>query len=286
MRVHLSNRHAFTLVELLVVIAIIGILVALLLPAIQAAREAARRTECNNNLKQISVAFQNHHDAYGLFADGGYQWTSSRSLTGSDPKIAPHQDWGWLYQILPFVEQEDLWSHEDSNYVRRTPVKAYFCPTRRKPMVIGSRAVNDYAGNAGLYTSTGATWGEGRDGGVVVRRGRAPRIKFASITDGTSNTILAGEKRLDMHAIGNAQCDDNEGYTSGWDWDIVRWGNDPPLPDRRAGDQCEVRFGSAHPAGTQFALCDGSVRFIAFTVDRTMFRRGCHRGDGETVEFD
>ena len=229
------NRRAFTLVELLVVIAIIGLLVALLLPAIQAAREAARRAECSNNLKQIGLAFHNHHDAYGLFADGGEHYGSGRSKYGGapdgDPLIAPHQHWGWLYQLLPFVEEEDLWLHEDDNYLRRTPIDTYYCPTRRGPMLVAGQAVNDYAGNAGHYTSTGYAWGDGLNGGVVIRRGRGPgRITVASIIDGTANVILAGEKRLDTLAIGNAQCDDNEGVTAGWDWDIVRWGNDPPQP--------------------------------------------------------
>jgi len=297
---HPSNRRAFTLVELLVVIAIIGILVALLLPAIQAAREAARRTECTNNLKQIAVACHNHHDALGLLPDGGWRWTSWRSgvsglprggnrILGEDPAIAPKQDWGWLYQILIFVEEESLWSHEDDRYVYRATVESNFCPTRRPPTIVSNgRAVNDYAGNGGLYTSTRATWGEGRNGGVFVRRGRVSRVTFASILDGTANTILAGEKRLDLQAMreGRAQCDDNEGHSSGWDWDIIRWGNDPPQPDPNRRDYCEVLFGSSHPGGAQFALCDGSVRLITFDVDRTMFRRACHRNDGETVDFD
>ena len=284
MRTQSSGTRGFTLVELLVVIAIIGILVALLLPAIQAAREAARRTHCSNNLKQIGIACQNHHDIYHLFPDGGESYGSNRSLSGRDPKIAPHQEWGWLYQILPFHEQQDLWMHEDDNYIRRATVDGYFCRSRRAPMEIGgTHAVNDYAGNAGLYTSTGYAWGDGLNGGVVVRRARGTTITMASITDGTANTILAGEKRLDTLALGNFQCDDNEGHTSGWDWDIVRWGNDPPEPDRRGGDQCEVLFGSAHPGGTQFVFGDGSVHLISYDVDRTMFQRACHRSDGETL---
>ena len=87
--------------------------------------------------------------------------------------------------------------------------------------------MNDYAGNGGLYTSTGYDWGDGQHGGVLVRRNKAST--FPGRHQGrSSNTILVGEKRIDTRAIGTFQCDDNEGHTSGWDWDIIRWGNDPP----------------------------------------------------------
>lgn len=285
----LSDRTAFTLVELLVVIAIIGVLVSLLLPAVQAARESAARTQCANNLKQIGVAFANHHSALTWFPDGGESWTSSRTGQGASPnlntpKMAPEQYWGWLYQILPYMEREALWNDPDDDVVRRTPIPSYFCPTRRRPMVIGgTHAVNDYAGNGGLYTSTGAMWGDGKNGGVLVRRKQSIQITLMDIKDGTTNTILVGEKRVDSGALGSFQCDDNEGHTSGWDWDIIRWGNDPPQPDRDGGDQCEVLFGSAHPAGTQFVLCDGSVRLVTFDVNRTVFQNACHRYDRQAT---
>lgn len=282
-----KSRRAFTLVELLVVIAIIGILVALLLPAIQTARESARRTQCTNNVKQLALACQNHHSAYMRFPDGGEAYNVPRTTNSGVPVLAPEQFWGWLYQILPFMEQEALHGHLSDAYIQATPVPGYFCPSRRKPMVIGnSRAVNDYAGNGGLYTTTGWSWGDGQNGGVLVRRKRGTDITTASILDGTSNTILAGEKRLDRLAIGSFQCDDNEGHTSGWDWDIIRWGNDPPLPDRQGTDQCEVLFGSQHLGGTVFSLCDGSTRFINFDIDRIAFQRACHRMDGEVTNFN
>jgi len=276
------GRHrGFTLVELLVVIAIIGVLVSLLLPAVQAAREAARRTQCQNQLKQMSLGFHNHHDVHLSFATGGQDYYSARTFTNGKPEVVARQGWGWLYQLLPYIEQQNLWDLPTDSQVQSSPVKTYYCPTRRQPSVVGTRAVNDYAGNAGLYTSTGYAWGDGYNG-CIVRNNRAP-IGFQSITDGTANTILVGEKRLDRLAMGTAQCDDNEGYTSGWDWDVVRWGNTPPLPDRRGFDQCEVLFGALHPGGVNFGLADGSVRFISYTVDATTFQRLCARDDGNPV---
>lgn len=282
------RRQAFTLVELLVVIAIIGILVALLLPAVQAAREAARRTECQNNLKQIGLAFQNHHDVYSLLPTGGRDYFSARTwvggVVGSSPEVVNRQDWNWTYQILPYVEQQSLWAESNDAVVKRSTVKFYFCPTRRRPMVIGGNAMVDFAGNGGLYTSTGYAWGDGVTG-VVVRNTLRP-IGLQHLTDGTSCTVLAGEKRLDTRAIGTAQCDDNEGYGEGWDWDVIRWGNDPPQKDRFGFDQCEVLYGSAHSVGINVVLADGSVRVISYTVDRTTFQRLCHRNDDNPVNMN
>jgi len=280
-----TRRGAFTLVELLVVIAIIGILVALLLPAVQAAREAARRTQCQNNLKQISLGFHNHHDIHKLLPTGGMDYFSARTFVNQAPEVLNRQGWGWMYQILPYIEQENLWAETNDTILQRATVSSYFCPTRRRPMVIANaRGMNDFAGNAGIYTSTGYPWGDGVTG-AVVRNNQGP-IGFQNITDGLSNTILVGEKRLDQFAIGTYQCDDNEGFTAGWDWDGVRWGNDPPQKDRKGGDQCEVLFGSAHSSGIDVTLADGSVRIIQYTVDRTVFQRACNRLDGQPVELN
>ena len=283
-------RSGFTLVELLVVIAIIGILVGLTLPAVEYARESARRAECANNLKQIGLAFFNHHSSLKVYPDGGYTPSCTRSQDAGVPKITPNQDWGWLYQILPYIEQQSLWSDPDDFTIQKTPVKGFFCPSRRKPMTVGSgaamRAVNDYAGNGGLYSGTGFAWGDGLTGGVLVRRGYGQQITSANINDGTSNTILVGEKRLDRRAIGSLQCDDNEGHTSGWDWDIIRWGNSPTLPDRiDTPEVCELFFGSAHAGGVNFVFCDGSIKIISYDVDQKVFEYGCNRYDGNSVKF-
>jgi prepilin-type N-terminal cleavage/methylation domain-containing protein len=149
-----KRRIAFTLVELLVVIAIIGILIALLLPAVQAAREAARRTQCNNHLKQLCLAFHTHHDVHKFFPAGGrgnnyhitYQYTGSSGPaaeftdTCGPPEIAPRQNAGWGFQILPYMEQQALFEgaggttpEEKITVAYQGVIPTHFCPSRRAP---------------------------------------------------------------------------------------------------------------------------------------------------------
>jgi prepilin-type N-terminal cleavage/methylation domain-containing protein/prepilin-type processing-associated H-X9-DG protein len=295
-------RLGLTLVELLVVIAIIAILIGLLAPAVQRVREAASRVQCQNNLKQLGLAFHNHHDAYKAFAMGGEQAPTTRTwmpeltfapVPGQVPGILENQYWGWAYQILPFVENENLWREPDNSVVEATPLAIYFCPSRRAPMVIrpeaggvdplsNARAMLDYGGNGG--TDGEDNIGFGRDG-VVVRR-QAGRVSFASVIDGTSNTLLVGEKRMNVGRLGTFQHDDNEGWTSGWDWDAIRWGNEKPAPDHRDNQILGCNgFGSSHPSGFNAVFCDGSVRTISYAVDHEMFRRACIRNDGHVIDL-
>jgi prepilin-type N-terminal cleavage/methylation domain-containing protein/prepilin-type processing-associated H-X9-DG protein len=320
----LLRRRAFTLVELLVVIAIIGVLVALLLPAVQAAREASRRSKCMNSLRQFGLAFHNHNDVVGLFPDGGENWSPTaypRTFQQGAPATAPNQNWGWGYQILPYIEQTNVWTDPSDDRVRGATLPIYFCSSRRKPMAIIVGPTNppipagmlDYVGNAGteafldpIQTQVvngigvdipGAAVGNGTDGVVVRRPGGFPNrgqsLRLAIITDGTSNTLLIGEKRLRVENIGRAQPHDDQGYTSGWDRDEVCWCNVPPEPDRRGQDGF-YQFGSAHPSGFNSVFCDGSVRVIRYNIQSNnnptatnplgVWQRLCKRDDGMTVD--
>ena len=291
-----NSRVAFTLVELLVVIAIIGILIALLLPAVQAAREAARRTECINNLKQIGLAFHNHHDTFHHFPDGGEYWNTNRTMISGNPAVSPSQNWGWAYQVLPFMEQENLWILQNDREVRESPIATYFCPSRRAPMQIFDRRYGDsyqfdYAGNGGVSRTEPAagSYGNGRDGAVVRRpnqanTNRSAVVKFANITDGSATTLLVGEKYVRPDRLGFNQPDEDQGWVSGWDWDTIRWGFNPPLVARR-GVWAPDRFGSYHPAGMNGLMCDASVQFFPNNTDANVFRAICTRYGGETVEL-
>jgi len=282
------TRRAFTLVELLVVIAIIGILIGMLLPAVQQVREAARRSTCMNNIRQVALAVHNFEGAHKILPDGGKDWFSPRSrVGGTGIANAPNQNWGFLYQIASYVEQENLYLHHDDNFIRKTPVNLYFCPTRRQATVKGGiRAVNDYVGNGGHRGTDGISgWGDGKYGGAIIRAGFGPEITFASFQDGTSHSILVGEKAVNPSHYQSFACSDNEGWTSGWDWDIIRWGSRRPIKDREAGN-CEDRFGSAHPTGTVFAFADGSTDFISDNVDELLFTNSCHIFDGSEYQFN
>lgn len=272
--------HGFTLVELLVVIAIIGVLIGMLLPAVQSVREAARRTVCSNNMKQMGLAIHSHELAIGIFPDGGYHFRSSRTLINGRAASAPKQDWGWLYQILPFIEQDNLHQTSGNGDVQKTTIPFYFCPSRRASTVKGGRrAQTDYAGNGGHHNGRRFPWAEGKIGGVIVRARETLPVGFVEIEDGASNTIIAGEKALHPRYYNDFSCSDNEGWASGWDWDIIRWGNQPPISDWDANN-CEQRFGSSHLVGSNFLFVDGSVHFLSNQVDEQGFKAATHRNDG------
>ncbi len=292
----LAPAGGFTLVELLVVITIIGILIALLLPAVQAAREAARRTQCSNHLKQIALAFHGYHEKHGCFPDGGKNYCDPPIEAGTSPNCSsgepdtwrPYLDgraeWSWTYQILPYIEQQTIYDETNKYVIYQTPVVSYYCPTRRRAALYNSYAKVDYAGCAGSNSSNG----------VVDRRGRKT-ISFTLVRDGASNTMLVGEKQLNPDRLGLTY-DDNEPYVApGWDSEIFRRGQAayPPRPDSEhrsvtAADPNSGSsvFGSSHPGVFVTSLVDGSTRTISYAIDLEVFEYFCRRNDGKPVTLD
>jgi prepilin-type N-terminal cleavage/methylation domain-containing protein len=310
-------RRGFTLIELLVVIAIIGILIALLLPAVQKVREAANRTKCKNNLKQIGLAFHNHHDVYGVFPSGGLQWTAGndRVWDGSPGALTPavydKQAWGWAYQILPFIEQNTLWAATDDDEVTSHPIPLYFCPsvgqirvyhyTQNGDTTTTTRAMLDYLGNGGSYGyDVYVTPGASLDGPLVPSYSLSHHsVRLTDITDGTGNTALIGEKMLYPKAFaGQSYCSDDQGYVDGWDNDTIGLAkgqggaNAAPVPPKQIvpygpepGNDCGSIFGSIHEA-CHFVFCDGSVHAVNFGINPTNWLRLCSINDGQTVDPD
>jgi len=297
------RRSGFTLIELLVVIAIIAVLIALLLPAVQQAREAARRSQCKNNLKQMGIAFHSHLDAYKYFPSGGYSWPYAPDFENDKPLIAPRQRCGWAFQILQFMEQGSVWKGgpgptiaDRQRFIIQTPVPTFFCPSRRPPTMLSP--VADWYG----ATGPGGTYGHGvidyagsnlNNNGVIVQTtvnqdwatGNGP-VSTSAISDGTSNTLLVGEKRLNVQSLGSYQSDDNEGYSSGWDHDTMRYTDRQPLRDFQGSGDGNQRFGSSHSGSFHVLLADGSSRGLNYSIDLTLFHRLGQRRDGKPVSLD
>ncbi|QDU25411.1 hypothetical protein ETAA8_04790 [Anatilimnocola aggregata] len=290
-RIFPALNSGFTLVELLVVIAIIGVLVALLLPAVQAARESARRTQCANNLKQFGLSFQNHHDTYGRLPSAG------GNSTGNPP--TDRREWGWGYEVLPYIEQRPLFENSNDTLVRSTVLKSYVCPTRRQPKLFNGTSRSDYAGNGATRADSDGATGPVAKCDALSSAFKSGKVRLGEVTDGTANVVLLGEKLVNRPTMGGSSSPDDWSDNETWagpgypDGDVMR-GSLPvgslwytPIADTKLAtpphNQLFFRFGSAHPSGAQFVYCDGSVRTIAFNVDATNFMRACVLNDGEPV---
>jgi prepilin-type N-terminal cleavage/methylation domain-containing protein/prepilin-type processing-associated H-X9-DG protein len=273
-----QRRDGFTLIELLVVIAIIGTLMGLLVPAVQKIREAASRATCQNNLRQIGIGFHNHHSVLHTFPTGGWDALTAPNYINHTPALGELQRAGWAFQVLPYVEAEVTWrgGQAITDTARalvaiRTVNPLFFCSSRRAPQTISyldnyvppltggkiKHALCDYAAS-------------NKDGTGVIRQVQA--IRIAQITDGTSNTLMVSEKRLNLLYLGQKQTDDNQGYTAGYNYDTVRKTSRPPLPDYRAqfGDGGGL-FGSSHTGGINALFADASVHFIPYSVSKQTF---------------
>jgi prepilin-type N-terminal cleavage/methylation domain-containing protein/prepilin-type processing-associated H-X9-DG protein len=316
-----SGPAAFTLVELLVVIAIIGILIGLLLPAVQKVREAANRVKCANNLKQMGLAIANHETTYSQLPTDGWGW-----LWMGDPDQPNNrfQPGGWVYNILPFLEQNQI--HQLGAGLRdpsqqaqriaamqmmaRTPIPLFNCPTRRRALPypdVSSHmyyvytfpqfhndqgARSDYAACAGdgqhdeIFGGPD-TWAHGLSDswwdqnhptseytGVIYQRSETT---IAEILNGTSNTYLVGEKYLNPNDYETGlDGGDNENLCVGMDNDLSRTSLYPPMQDKR-GVLNTYAFGSAHPSGFNMLYCDGSVRYLTYSLDLAIHKQAGRR---------
>lgn len=303
-----KRRFGFTLVELLVVIAIIGVLVALLLPAVQQAREAARRMSCSNNMRQMGIATHNHHDQFKQLPHAGVDWTYPPRYINGVAQVKEQQFAGWGFQLLPFLEQQQLFDGagmpDDNTRMRNAiaaAIPAYYCPSRRPAKT--KKPTGSWYGPSGTYshgqTDYASANADGNNGVIVkmdIDGSQNPTVVVGgleSVIDGTSNVLMFGEKRVALYQIVDYASDDNEGYTSGWDHDVVRGMGDAranpvwtrvPLPDLKAWGDGQLRFGSSHPAGFNMCLADASVRFIPYNIDGVLFARlGC-RNDGISIQ--
>jgi prepilin-type processing-associated H-X9-DG protein/prepilin-type N-terminal cleavage/methylation domain-containing protein len=275
------RRHwteGFTLIELLVVISIIMILVSLLAPAVQSAREAARRIKCANQMKQVGLALQMHHDALQCFPSNGgwdgqqriaavngsqvaiYSHNLSEGVTRywgvGDPRLSPQEQTGsWAYAILPYLEHETV--HRDRAW--ETSVSAFVCPSRRAAIAEPVVAQDQF----GKYEGGGWRWGKtdyAANGLVIANRPRTALL--ADLVNGASNTILAGEKALDPQLR----------QSQTWYWDEPFFSGGSQGTSRRglllaryfSGNDFKGNWGSAHPGGAQFLFADGSVRLLSY----------------------
>jgi prepilin-type N-terminal cleavage/methylation domain-containing protein/prepilin-type processing-associated H-X9-DG protein len=311
------RRNGFTLVELLVVIAIIGVLIALLLPAVQAAREAARRMSCTNNLKQQVLGFHNYHDVHEKFP------------------MSPSWDnrWGWTIPLLPFIEQNAFYQNLDKNVaswhannwtlLTRDPLPppCFLCPSdpwnqelcEEENFAAPNWKIRqiDYAINTGDYRNetgigevelndlsnpTGGSNGYGLQLAMVnglTRPARGPMSRylwtanFSDITDGTANTFLLGEC-IGYLCIGQNFIFQSSGTTA----HPINYQNEqliktPPTQSPTTNQQWDASYGfrSMHSGGASFALCDGSVKFVAESVDHAAYRAMASRAGGETLRI-
>jgi prepilin-type N-terminal cleavage/methylation domain-containing protein/prepilin-type processing-associated H-X9-DG protein len=307
------KRRAFTLVELLVVIAIIGILVALLLPAVQAARESARRATCSNHLKQLSLGCHEFHDARLNFPTGRYGDYDDWTAFGGP--FENSSSWSWLADILPFIEQTGVVEQggipttplDQSPAVAMT-IKTFLCPSdlakADSPYVQQSHylrtslkaGLTNYKGVQGSnfcwgpWTNPGTNgndcepWFHG-DGLLYPMVWQRPK-RFAEILDGSSNTFMIGED------VWNKQTPGANRYGQGYGWahavEACRTAAIPPNLKQPGGIPASAwelhhGFKSRHPGGVQFAFADGSVTLIRDNVPLGLYRALGTISGGETV---
>ncbi|WP_417749419.1 DUF1559 domain-containing protein [Rosistilla oblonga] len=316
------QRSAFTLVELLVVIAIIGILVGLLLPAVQQAREAARRMQCSNNLKQMGLAMHNYHDVHGCFPAGFYRRSYSYS-TFSGP------GWGWGTMILPQIEENNRYEalQVNNQFASDDPtilefsqplVSAFVCPSAPASEDLNpefknsssepSHGLSTYKGVFGdlntqyNYSGDDCSYYQGSciKGGNGIFSANSS-TKFRDVTDGTTHTVMIGEVPFGANGTRNSSGDLIQYRGAVW-IGVTTGGASSNVATHQtlrgvtaSGSQSSLygingsssyAFGSHHPGGAQFVVSDGSTRFFSETMDGVTINRIANKEDGEVTGDD
>jgi len=274
-----ASKRGFTLIELAVSIAVMSTLIALLLPGVQSARESARRSDCQNRLKQWGLALHNYHDAHSVLPPGSI----SRS-----PALSPFSGWGWQAMVLPQMEQSSLYAQCDfsmhtahgpnRNLIGR-PVPSTHCPSdvADEALMVDlpthgliRLATGNYAGSVGVLSGLSNT-------------------RFAHITDGLSQTLLVGERNVHPGTDGTIP------FMSSWcgilSENNVFISSSAPYAYATAvrlinsSSTSSLVFSSRHPMGANFTLADGSVRFIPASIDAQVYEALGTPAGNETISF-
>jgi prepilin-type N-terminal cleavage/methylation domain-containing protein len=292
--IRIANRRGFTLIELLVSIAMIAILIALLLPAVQQAREAARRTQCRNHLKQIGLALHNYHDMFNTLPPG---WIG---VTAGQPDVSGINGWSWAARLLPQLDQMPLYNAINFNAQvgsafnggqRVTVLPALRCPSDVGPDRWTISIVDTTAPLADLAAgSYGGVFGTDEVEDCNLSVAGMPcnsdgvfflnsRVRFADVTDGLSNTLAVGE-RATRSAKGWFYA--WAGLVGGGEEPICRFLGDTGFPPNHS--QADIDdFGSYHTGGAQFLLGDGAIRFISASIDLGVYRSIASRAAGDAA---
>ncbi len=293
------GQRGFTLIELLVVIAVIGILVALLLPAVQQARAAARRTQCKNNLKQIGLAFHNYHDVHNVLPMGSSSETAVGSW-GMTAHVLPYLELGNTYQLIDFENsgcctavkllQNATPSQPDPS---SNPINVFYCPddfNSNIQLLSGPTGPSPNTYDCGLLFSgdymgvSGITEGNPGCSGIIDGKGTfysMSKTRFRDFTDGTSQTMIIGERGIPSdigwgwYLCGGTECEHyistERGLSAGKN--VPSW------------QGTLRRFWSWHHGGAHFIMGDGSVQFFSYSMDFDTFRNLSTRNGGEVVSF-
>jgi prepilin-type N-terminal cleavage/methylation domain-containing protein len=277
-----SIRRGFGMIELLVVIAIIAFLIALLVPAVQKVREAATRTQSTNNVKQIGLAFHNFHDVFKQMPFNGSDAAANNVKYSKAAKAQDSKSGSWAFQILPFIEQDNTFRNVD----RKAAIPTYLCTGRNRPKLEtsnGGGAWTDFFYNNYLNDPMNAEKPDAAD----------KKITFVNITDGTSNTIMVGHGNIDTtqyQAEKDVKLSTN--IFGGGTFGTARAGknaaaNPQGVTLQRDTDKAPDMgsWGGPFPNGAIMGFCDGSVRFIPYTVPGGTLGNMLTPGGGEVVQI-